>query len=202
MKAFRKVGYLGGTFDPPHLGHELVAKEAYSQLGLDAVMWLVTPDPPHKTNREISPVQYRLDMINLVANRYDEFSISRIDLQRPPPYYAADTVEIIKNQQPDAGLVYIIGEDSLEDLPDWFQPDRFIAAIDQLAVAPRPGFNSDLAALDKKLPGLKDKTVRLDDILMDISSKIIQERIRNGVEYDHFLVREVADYIKNNQLYL
>ena len=201
MTDLRKIGYLGGTFDPPHLGHEIVAREAWNQLNLDTVMWLITPDPPHKTSRKIMPVETRLDMLQLVTDRYDEFQISKIDLQRSPPYFAADTVEIIKNQLPAIDLVYIIGEDSLEDLPSWYQPKRFLAAIDQLAVAPRPGVISDLEELDKELPGLREKTVFLTEIMMDISSSLVREMIPEGNDLDQYLAREVEEYIINNHLY-
>ena len=201
MRDVLKVGYLGGTFDPPHLGHEIVAREALYQLGLDRVMWLITPDPPHKGSKEITPIQFRLDMLNLVIDRAVEFLLSDIDLQRSPPYFAADSVEIIARQEPDVDLVYIIGGDSLQDLPGWFEPDRFVAAIDQLAVAPRPGYDPDLAGLIKAVPGLKEKTVFLSDISMEISSKLIRSRIQQGAPFDHFLIPEVANYIRENQLY-
>lgn len=201
MSEFQKVGYFGGTFDPPHLGHEILAREAFYQIGLDAVMWLITPDPPHKDDREITPIQARLDMLELVTARYEEFFISDVDLHRPPPYYAVDTVEIIKGQQPDVELVYIIGEDSLQDLPDWFKPGRFLSVIDLLAVAPRPGIDSDLAALCEKLPELLDKTVFLSEIMLDISSSLIRNRIQEGKSYEQLLSPEVAEYIEKNQLY-
>ncbi len=201
MSEHQKIGYFGGTFDPPHLGHEMLAREAFCQLGLDAVMWLITPDPPHKTNQKITPLTYRLEMLRLVTDRYEEFHISKFDLERSPPYYAADTVELVKNEQPAVDLVYIIGEDSLEDLPDWHQPARFLAAIDQLAVAPRPGSSADLLSLDNQLPGLKEKTVYLEDISMEISSSLIRSRIKAGIEYNHFLIPEVTAYIREKQLY-
>lgn len=201
MSNFQRIGCFGGTFDPPHLGHEILAREAYYQIGLDAVMWLITPDPPHKTEREITPAKHRLQMLRLVTDRYDEFLISEVDLQRSPPYYAADTAEIIKSRQPGVELVYIIGEDSLEDLPNWYQPDRFLDTIDRLAVAPRPGFNSDLAALEEELPGLKAKTVFLANVMVEISSSLIRKRSNEGNQYDHFLIHEVADYIERNHLY-
>lgn len=196
-----KVGYLGGTFDPPHLGHAILAGEALCQLGLDEVMWLITPDPPHKLGREITPVRTRLEMLRLVTSRYDRFSISEVDLERDPPYYAADTVEILKNQQPGMELVYIIGEDSLDDLPKWYQPERFLAAIDQLAVAPRPGFNANLDALDKKLTGLQAKTVYLANVMVEISSSLIRARIGQRSHFQHFLAQEVAEYIEKYSLY-
>ena len=201
MSKARRIGFLGGTFDPPHLGHLIIAREALYQLDLSAVNWLITPDPPHKTDREITPIQVRMDMVNRIISQDEAFVLSEIDLNRTPPYYAADTVEIISRQQPDAALVYLIGGDSLQDLPGWYQPIRFIKRIDQLAVAPRPGSAPDLDALDKKIPGLKEKTVFLAGVAMEVSSHLIRKRIKQGAPYDHFLPEAVADYIEKNHLY-
>jgi len=197
-----RVGYFGGTFDPPHLGHIILAAEAKYYLGLDEFRWVITPEPPHKKGRSITPVKYRLDMLKLVVADQMMFEISEVDIQRIPPHYAADTVEILKNQQPSAELVYIIGEDSLKDLPDWYETSRFISAIDQLAVAPRPEVSADLDQLDRILPGLSDKIIFIPDVLIDISSSMIRERVREGAPFEHFLIDSVADYIKMNQLYL
>lgn len=201
MTVSKRIGYLGGTFDPPHLGHEMLAGEALCQLQLDEVRWLITPDPPHKNAQELTPIESRLDMVQLVLTRHQDFYLCEVDLQRPSPYFAADTVELIKEQEPDSELVYIIGEDSLRDLPEWHQPDRFLAAIDLLAVAPRPGFQTDLGSLEGKLPGLKAKVAPLTEIMVEISSSLIRERIRRGQEYGHFLADDVTSYIKRNHLY-
>jgi len=201
MSDIQSVAYFGGTFDPPHLGHEIVAREAGVQLGLDAVSWLITPDPPHKNDREITPIESRLALLDLITARYEHFLVSRLELERPPPYYAADTVEILKREEPEMKLTYIIGEDSLLDLPDWHQPARFISAIDRLAVATRPGIETDLEALEGKIPGLKEKTVFLSGVMVEISSSLIRQRIRAGAPYDHFLRSEVAAYIREHALY-
>ena len=136
--------YFGGTFDPPHLGHIILASEAIYQLGLEQINWIITPDPPHKKGRVITPQEHRLEMLKRVIDRYQGFNISEVDMRRPPPHYAADTVEILKDQDPDHELVYLIGEDSLCDLPDWHQPDRFLSKVDQLAVYSRTGYQADL----------------------------------------------------------
>jgi nicotinate-nucleotide adenylyltransferase len=201
MSESRKIGYMGGTFDPPHLGHEMLAREAFEKLSLDVVEWLITPQSPHKVHKEISPIESRLDMLKIVTDRVDEFEIATVDLQRPPPYYAVDTVEIIKKNNPSAELVYIIGEDSFVDLPRWYQPGRFLAAIDQLVVAPRPGIDSDLDELDRLLPELKEKTHILTGFSLDISSSLVREKIRAGSDVNGYLVNEVAEYIGENKLY-
>jgi nicotinate-nucleotide adenylyltransferase len=201
MRERKKIGYLGGTFDPPHVGHLIIAKEALYQLDLDAVLWLITPDPPHKLTKEITPVPIRLDMLRLMLNKYSEFAVSEVDIQRSAPHYAADSVEILSQEQPNTDLVYIIGADSLQDLPGWYEPDRFLAAIEQLAVAPRPGYEPDLMALDRQISGLKEKIVFLNEVSLEISSRLIRNRIKQGAGYSHFLTEEVAAYIDQNQLY-
>lgn len=196
-----RVGYFGGTFDPPHLGHEILAREALFQLELDRLMWLITPDPPHKHTRAISPVEARLEMLQLVMDGCGQFRISHIDLDRQAPHYAADTVEIIKERDPGSALVYILGEDSLRDLPIWHQPERLLAAVDILAVAPRPGVDADLGALEGSLPGISKKVHYLSGVSLEISSSLIRERASLGAPYQHFLNPAVAAYLERSRLY-
>jgi nicotinate-nucleotide adenylyltransferase len=197
-----RVGYFGGTFDPPHLGHIILAAEANFRLGLDEFRWIITPEPPHKRNRIITPVKNRLEMLQLIVSEYEMFAISEVDLKRDPPHYAADTVEILKADDPSSELVYIIGEDSLKDLPEWYDYSRFLAVIDQLAIAPRPQITTDLDQLERVMPGLIDKTVFIPDVMIDISSSLIRDRIREGAPFQHFLPDCVADYIKKHRLYV
>jgi nicotinate-nucleotide adenylyltransferase len=201
MKAGGKIGYFGGTFDPPHLGHLILAVEAHHQLELDRLRWILTPDPPHKTNHQVSPVEIRLEMLQLILDTRPEFQISLIDINRDPPHYAADTVELIKKKNPADELVYVIGEDSLQDLPGWHAPDRFIAAVDTLAIAPRPGISTDLEEMERSLPGLAGKTIFLKDVRNEIASSLIKSRIKNFEPYGHLLPEAIADYLKFHQLY-
>ena len=197
-----RVGYFGGTFDPPHLGHIILAAEAKHYLGLDRFSWIITPEPPHKKDRIITPVLYRLEMLKLVIEEFGMFEICEVDIQRDPPHFAADTVEILKKENPSADLVYIIGEDSLKDLPDWYETNRFLATIDQLAVAPRPEISTDLDQLDRVMPGILEKIVFIPKVMLEISSSVIRARVHEGAPFEHFLVDSVADYIKKNKLYL
>ena len=201
MKAGGKIGYFGGTFDPPHLGHLILAVEAHHQLELDRLQWILTPDPPHKTNHQVSPVEIRLEMLQLILDTRPEFQISLIDINRDPPHYAADTVELLKKKNPADELVYVIGEDSLQDLPGWHAPDRFIAAVDTLAIAPRPGISTDLEEMERSLPGLAGKTIFLKDIRIEIASSLIKSRIKNFEPYGHLLPEAIADYLKFHKLY-
>jgi nicotinate-nucleotide adenylyltransferase len=202
VNSVERVGYFGGTFDPPHLGHEILAREASYQLGLNHLYWLLTPDPPHKYSNQITAADDRLEMLGLVVERYQGFEISHLDLDRPAPHYASDTVEIIKKKNPEIELIYIIGEDSLRDLPDWYEPQRFLAAVDILAVAPRLGINTDLDHLDGILPGISSKTRFLKGVMVEISSSLIRQRSQEGGPFRHFLTREVGDYLEDKPLYL
>ncbi len=201
MKAGRRIGYFGGTFDPPHLGHLILAVEAHRQLELNIVHWILTPDPPHKTNHQVSPVESRLEMLQLILDNRPEFQINLIDINRDPPHYAADTVELLKTKNPADELVYLIGEDSLQDLPGWHAPDRFIAAVDILAIAPRPGISTDLEEMERLLPGLARKTTFLKNVRIEIASSLIKSRIKNSEPYDHFLPEAIAEYLNFHHLY-
>ncbi len=196
-----KIGYFGGTFDPPHLGHQILASEALFQLDLDFVRWILTPSPPHKTTQEISSIEHRIEMLQTAFDDYPKFALSRIDLDRNPPHYAADTVGLLKEQDSSSTLIYIIGEDSLRDLPNWYAPARFLEHIDQLCVARRPDVSVDLSELDQTLPGIKNKVVFLTNFKLQISSSIIRERITSNAPYQHLVAPGVYSYINTNHIY-
>jgi len=196
-----RIGYFGGTFDPPHLGHIILAAEAKHFLGLDRFRWIITPEPPHKTDRTISSIHYRLEMLKLVGAKLGLNEICDVDIQRNPPHYAADTVAILKKENPSADLVYIIGEDSLKDLPDWYETNQLLTNIDQLAVAPRPEISTDLDQLDRLMPGISEKIIFIPEVMVEISSSVIRERVRDGDPFEHFLIDSVVDYIHKNKLY-
>ena len=111
-----RIGIFGGTFDPPHVGHLILAAEARDQLDLDCVLWVVTPDPPHKTTRALTPLETRLVMVHAAIDGDERFQISRIEIDRPGPHYSADTVRILAEEYPGSQLYYLMGGDSLRDL--------------------------------------------------------------------------------------
>ena len=148
-----QIGLFGGTFDPPHLGHLILASEAYSQLGLDRLLWVLTPDPPHKQEQIITPVEHRLAMVNLAIQDNPKFELSRVELDRPGPHYTLDTVESIAEKYPEADITPIIGGDSLRDLPTWHKPKELLYACHWVGVMRRPGEEPDLRELERELPG-------------------------------------------------
>src|SRR4030042_4938152 len=101
-----RLGIFGGTFDPPHVGHLILADEARVQLGLERVLWVLTPNPPHKMDQAITPLVDRLDMLRAALGDALHFELSRVDIDRPPPHYAVDTVRLLRRHHPDDTLVY------------------------------------------------------------------------------------------------
>jgi len=106
-----RLGLFGGTFDPPHVGHLILASEARSQLELTRVLWTVTPDPPHKQDQEITSLVHRLAMVKLAIQDNPFFELSEIELNRPGPHYTVDTIHLLAQQNPKAEIVPIIGGD-------------------------------------------------------------------------------------------
>lgn len=195
------IGIFGGTFDPPHLGHLTLATEARAQLGFDRLFWVLTPDPPHKKNQPIAPLEHRLAMLKLAIADDPSFELSTVEMDRPGPHYAVDTVEILADQNPGVELVYLMGGDSLRDLPAWHRPADLIAALRFLGVMRRPGDAIDLSALEKAIPGLTDKVRFVEAPLLDIAAHEIRARAAEGRPFRDFLTPGVYSYIVEHNLY-
>lgn len=196
-----RIGIFGGTFDPPHLGHLALSQQAKAQLSLDRLLWVLTPVPPHKRERSITPLPHRLAMVTL-ALEGQPFELSRIEIDRPPPHYAVDTVRLLAEQYPEAELGYLMGSDSLNDLPLWHRPHDLLAALTFVGVMRRPGETPDLPGLERLLPGLSAKVRFVEAPPIDISSTDIRRRIWLGQPFEHLLPAAVAEYIHQNRLYL
>lgn len=196
-----RIGIFGGTFDPPHLGHLILAAEAKDQLGLERLLWVLTPQPPHKRGQVITPVQTRLEMLQAALEDEACFSMSRVDIDRPGPHYAVDTVRLVAEQYPHSELTFLMGSDSLMDLPTWKQPLRFVNACDALGVMRRPGNGVDLQVLERQLPGVTGKLRWVQAPLLGISSSQIRQRAAQGKPFRYFLSKAVYDYICTKNLY-
>lgn len=196
-----KTGIFGGTFDPPHIGHLILAAEAYYQLGLDRLLWVLTPEPPHKIGQPITPVSQRLLMLETALAENPTFEISRAEIDRPAPHYAVDTMHLLRQEYPEEKLYYVMGGDSLADLPSWRQPQAFLAACDGLGVMCRPGRQVDLAALEPLLPGLSGKVYFIEAPLLEISSRQLRRRLREGRPYRYYLSPAVYRLIRDKGFY-
>ena len=196
-----RIGLFGGTFDPPHLGHLILASEAQSQLELDRLLWILTPEPPHKQEQLITPVEHRLAMVNLAIEDNPAFELSRIELDRPGPHYTLDTIKLIGEQNPGADIVPIIGGDSLRDLPKWHRPQEIVYACHWIGVMRRPDDKPNLEELERELPGISSKIHYVDAPLLEIASRDIRDRITQGRPVRYYLPSAVNDYIEQHHLY-
>jgi nicotinate-nucleotide adenylyltransferase len=197
----QQIGLFGGTFDPPHLGHLILASESYSQLHLDRLLWILTPEPPHKQEQPVTSTAHRLAMVNLAIQGNPTFELSRVELDRPGPHYTLDTVELIADQYPDADITPIIGGDSLRDLPKWNRPKELLQACHWVGVMRRPGEQENLDVLENDLPGISSKIHYVDAPLLEIASREIRNRIADGKPFRYYLHPAVFEYIKEHHLY-
>jgi len=197
----KRLGIFGGTFDPPHVGHLILAAEALDQLELDFTVWVLTPDPPHKRGQEISTLKHRLDMVELAIKDNDAFSLSHVDIDRPGPHYTLDTVEILKSEYPELELIYLMGGDSLHDLPNWYKADQFLHVVDGIGVMRRPGDNIDLSELTRALPELETKLNFVTAPLLEIAAEQIRRRAHQNRNYRYYLLPDIYEYIRIHQIY-
>ena len=196
-----RIGVFGGTFDPPHIGHLILAAEACHQLNLDTLLWVLTPLSPLKIGNDITSLDQRLSMVQLAIAGEPDFELSRIEIDSPGPYYTLDTIQRLSGENPSADIVLVIGGDSLRDLPRWHRPADLVAACHEIGVMRRPGDSVDLSALEQSVPGIQAKVRFVDAPLLEISSTDIRRRVREGLPFRYYLTSSVYEYIQNNQLY-
>ena len=196
-----RIGVLGGAFDPVHIGHLILAEEARDQLGLATVYFVPAGDPPHKRDRRLAPVEDRLRMIELAIAGNSTFRVSRADADRPGPHYTLDMVRIFQQQLPPSGeLYFLMGYDSLIELPNWHQPAELVAAC-RLAALTRYAVPLDWSYLEASLPGIRDRVTLLDMPELEIASHQIQARVRQGRTIRYLVPEEARAYIQEKELY-
>jgi nicotinate-nucleotide adenylyltransferase len=197
----KRIGFFGGTFDPPHIGHLILAGEAVHQFQLDRLLWVLTPEPPHKLEKPITPLVHRQSMLEETIRGNPVFEFSSIEIDRPGPHYTLDSIRVLSRTEPDAEIFLLIGGDSLADLPTWrFAPD-LVAEVSKIGVMRRPGDSTDSSALEAKLPGIANKLHFIDALLQPVSSSELRRRISYGEMYRYYLAPEVYEYIEANRLY-
>jgi nicotinate-nucleotide adenylyltransferase len=196
-----KIGIFGGTFDPPHIGHLILAEEAIWQLGLDHILWVLTPLSPLKQNLIISPLQDRISMVSLAIEGNHHFKLSRVDIDRPPPHYAAETVSLLRNSSPRDEFYYLMGADSLNDLPNWHKPAEFVSLCNGLGIMLRQGETIAITELELSIPELSKKLHYLETPIIQISGTEIRKRVHKGHEFRYFVPYSVYRYILKHNLY-
>ena len=195
-----RIGVLGGTFDPVHNGHLHIARSLREALDLDRVIWVPAGRPPHKSGQIVSDDDDRVAMLELAVDELPGDDISRIDIDRAGPSYTADMLEQLRGQLGAARLFFLMGEDSLRDLPTWHDPER-ILRLAELAVAGRPGIAIDLETVTQALPTASGRVHLVPVPEVAISSSDIRERVRAGESIQHLVPPAVAAYIARHGLY-
>ena len=195
-----RLGILGGTFDPPHIAHLVMADQARNQLNLSRVVLVPAGQPPHKLGRPVTPIEHRLVMTQLAIADDPSLALSRVEVDRPGPHYTADTLAVLRTAHPEDELYLLIGSDSLRDLMAWRDPARVVAQA-RLAVMRRPDAEPDMHTLEVAIPGIGARVEWVDAPWLDISSHDIQRRARAGLSIRHLVPAAVERYIVEHGLY-
>lgn len=201
FRQIMKVGLFGGTFDPIHIGHLILADESLSQLALSRLYFVLTPYPPHKNNENVSDLEKRLEMLHSAIDDNPNFSLSRVDIDRSPPHYAVDTVKILKQGYSELEICYLMGGDSLHDLPTWHNPQEFVDICDSICVMRRPNDQIDMDALEGIIPGIKNKIHYIQGPLLEISGTKIRQYIKEAGPYRYYLPVDVYRIVERYGLY-
>lgn len=197
----RRIGVLGGTFDPIHYGHLAAAEEARVRVDLEKVLFAVAGLPPNKLDEEVTPVEHRLAMVQLGIASNPDFELSRVDVDRSGPSYTVHTISILQEEWGrGTRIFFILGLDSLVEVPTWHQPERLIQLCHLVAVA-RPGFEVDMQQLEDSVPGISSRVEIIDMPEVDISSSDLQRRVKEGLPIRYQVPEEVERYIREHRLY-
>ncbi|WEG14204.1 nicotinate-nucleotide adenylyltransferase [Pullulanibacillus sp. KACC 23026] len=186
-----RIGLLGGTFDPPHFGHLIMAEEARAAFELDEVWFMPTYLPPHK-ERRVTKAEQRIDMVRRAISGNPYFKLSLVEYERKGRSYTYETIEILKEQHPDVAFYFIIGGDMVNDLPNWYRIEELKKEVSFIGVT-----RSHVEIEKAEQSALQ--LIKMPDI--DISSTMIRERIQNKQPVRYFLPENVRNYIEENQLY-
>lgn len=198
-----KTGILGGTFDPVHNGHIKAAEAVKKRLGLQNVIFVPAGKPWMKSDRPITPVEHRVEMVRLAIAGHPDFELSLSEVNRPGSTYTVQTIREFRRKFGEGAEIYfIIGRDGLWHLPQWRSVGQLIKLC-RIAVVPRPGFSlPDMDAMEKQIPGLSASVVLLDKPEIDVSATDIRRKVAQGLPWKTSVPAPVAEYIKANSLYV
>jgi nicotinate-nucleotide adenylyltransferase len=195
------IGVLGGTFDPIHIGHLIVAEEARIKLGLAKVLFVPAGQPWLKQDRGITPAVHRVEMVRRAIADNPYFKLSTLEVDRPGSSYTVDTLGVLQDQLASgASLFFIVGRDTLAELPLWKEP-RKVIQLCRLVVPPRLG-SRDLRHLEEAIPGLLERVIQLDMPVIGISSSEIRQRITRGLSVRYLVPPGVERYVTEQGIYL
>lgn len=196
-----KVGVLGGTFDPVHVGHLVLAEEVRARLEFDEVIFVPAGRPWFKADAAITAAEHRIQMVRLAIAGRPRFRLSTVEIERPGPTYTVDTMAGFRPQSGGDELYFILGWDNLRELSGWREPQRLISLCRLVAVPRVGGTVPDLKALEAGVPGLGRRVIMLGGPHIDISASVIRERVARGLSIKHLVPEAVERYIKEHGLY-
>lgn len=197
------IGVLGGTFDPIHNGHIIVAGETRARLNLAEVLFVPAGQPWLKANSPILAAEHRVQMVRLAIANEPCSKLSTMEVDRAGPSYTVDTIAELQAQLGSGDeLFFILGWDNLAQLPKWREPWRLIK-MSYLVAVPRPGYPPpDLNSLEALIPGLSQRLILLDRPEVDIGATEIRKRVAQGLSIRHLVPEPVDEYIRQHSLYL
>ena len=195
-----RIGVLGGTFDPPHYAHLVLAENGLVQLRLDRVLFVPAGRPPHKPDEPITPVRHRLAMLRVALTGNEAFAISEVDVDRHGPHYTVDTLRILHQNHPSGCFFFLMGGDSLAEFETWRDPAGILEQA-HLGVMQRPGSETDLSSLEERLPGTSERLAWLDAPYLEISGTDLRRRVSQGLPIRYLVPRGVEAYIGRHALY-
>lgn len=198
----QRIGILGGSFDPPQIGHLILAEYSREALDINHVLFVPVADHPVKRGELRLPVVHRLAMLKLAIKDNPNFSISRVDIDRAGPHYSTDTVELIREQYPQADLYFVMGGDNLRALPTWERAPALYRCC-RLAVMKRADEDITPDMHDDVLPGLSEKVDIVDVPMLSVwlSSTVVVNRLRANCSVRYLVPDAVLAYINDNDLY-
>ena len=198
-----RVGVLGGTFDPVHLGHLIVAEDARLRLGLDKVIFMTAGQPWLKKEQPLTPAEQRFDMVRLATAPNPHFEAARQEIDRTGPTYTVDTLESLRRELGlDATIYFIVGLDALEQFDQWKDPER-VLTLCQLLVLDRPGEEDfDWPGFYDRVPDAEGRVQVVPASAVEVSATELRRRLSTGEPLDGQAPVAVADYIQEHGLYL
>jgi nicotinate-nucleotide adenylyltransferase len=203
MPVRRRYGILGGTFDPPHIGHLILAQEMYARLELDRVWFVPTGVSPHKLGQPVTPAVHRVAMLERALADDARFGLLTLEAERPGPSYTVDTLRQLRaDWGPEVEIALILGWDMLLYLPQWRDPTAVVTIVDEVAAAHRPGGpDAPLDDVLERLPALREKLRTIPFPQLDISGAAIRERVVQGLPVRYLVSNMVSEYISAQGLY-
>jgi len=194
-----RLGVLGGTFDPIHYAHLFIGEEARVRLGLHQILFVPNHIPPHKCEPNLTPGEHRFAMVEAAIAGNASFKASRVELDRPGPSYTVDTLRILHQEYPAAEVYFISGLDAVVEMADWKEPLE-VARLAVIVAVTRPGYASE-ASLEGLPRELRSRIEVLPSPLIEISSTMLRERVREGLPIRYLTPDPVVEYIDRHGLY-